>query len=204
MGFVTPGLQRWIRRLTFRLWYLTRPPWDTNQTPPELIEFVERGRAPGRALDLGCGTGTNVVYLARHGWQATGVDFAPRAVELARRKARAAGVTVDLRVGDVTKLDDLAGPFDLLFDQGCFHSLTPDQRRAAAAQMARLTRPGSVLLLYAFHPVPGQSLGLTKDEMIALVSPAFRLVKFEEGKGRPSAWYTFGRLDTGIAESPKH
>ncbi|MEW6615857.1 MAG: methyltransferase domain-containing protein [Thermodesulfobacteriota bacterium] len=51
-------------------------PWDTNITPPEVMEFIQK-TSPGRALDLGCGTGTNGITLARHGWKVTGVDFAP-------------------------------------------------------------------------------------------------------------------------------
>jgi 2-polyprenyl-3-methyl-5-hydroxy-6-metoxy-1,4-benzoquinol methylase len=63
-------------------------PWDTNISPPELVEVVEGLRAlpAGRALDLGCGTGTNSLYLARHGWKVTGIDFVAAAIERAREK----------------------------------------------------------------------------------------------------------------------
>ncbi len=71
-----------LRRLEFDLWYLFRPPWDSGISPPELFEFMA-GHAPGRAIDLGCGTGTNVVTLATHGWQVIGLDFSPRAVRIA-------------------------------------------------------------------------------------------------------------------------
>src|SRR5712691_1731013 len=72
-------------------WSPRRPPWDTGVTPPELERFVA-AHPPGRALDVGCGTGTNVVYLAQHGWTAVGVDFAGRAIAKARRRATEAGV----------------------------------------------------------------------------------------------------------------
>ncbi|MCK7512216.1 MAG: methyltransferase domain-containing protein [Desulfobacterales bacterium] len=71
---------RW--RFEWRYWR-GNTPWDTNITPPEVMEFIAE-TPPGRALDLGCGTGTNAIALARHGWQATGVDFAPKAVHKAR------------------------------------------------------------------------------------------------------------------------
>ncbi|HZD55845.1 MAG TPA: class I SAM-dependent methyltransferase, partial [Anaerolineales bacterium] len=68
-----------LRRIFFNLWYYREPPWDTGISPPELLAFIESHPA-GQALDLGCGTGTNVITLARNGWQVTGVDFAPRAI----------------------------------------------------------------------------------------------------------------------------
>ncbi|TEU17501.1 MAG: methyltransferase domain-containing protein, partial [Anaerolineales bacterium] len=65
------------RSWSFDLRYLLgRPPWDTEVTPPEVVELIEgEGLSPGRALDLGCGTGTNCIYLVRHGWEVVGVDF---------------------------------------------------------------------------------------------------------------------------------
>src|SRR6266480_276486 len=71
-------------------------PWDSGIPPPELIAVIEGARRlpPGRALDLGCGTGTTAVYMASHGWQMTGVDFVPKAIRVARAKASVAGLPV--------------------------------------------------------------------------------------------------------------
>src|SRR3990167_6337642 len=127
---------RRVRRLAYGLWYLFRPPWDTGIPAPELVRTIA-GRAPGRALDLGCGTGTNVRYLADHGWQAAGIDYAPGAIRKAWRKC--AGLNhITLLVADVTRLAalDLPGPFDLALDMGCFPSLTDDGRQAYAAGLA--------------------------------------------------------------------
>ena len=182
-----------LRRLWFSAMYWSprRPPWDTGVTPPELERFVA-SHPPGRALDLGCGTGTNVVYLARHGWTAVGVDYAGRAIARARRRARAAGVRCELYVADVTRLDFLEPPFDLALDIGCLHSLAVGDRSRYAAGLARLVRPGGTYLLYAFAP-GGPATGLTREDVTATFSPAFRIVSVEEGTGRPSAWYTLER-----------
>src|SRR5438094_9137973 len=99
-----------------------RPPWDTGITPPEVERFVA-SHAPGRAIDLGCGTGTNAVYLARHGWSAVGVDFAGRAIAKARRRARDAGVSCTFFGGDVAALEVL-GPCDLALDIGWLYSMS--------------------------------------------------------------------------------
>ena len=139
------------RRLLYRLAYLVGlKPWDTNVTPPELVEWVEgpKALAPGRALDIGCGTGTNCAYLLDHNWAVTGVDFIPRALKTAKRKAPGA----TLLIGDVTRLDDLGvnGPFDLMLDLGCFHSIPDDRRDAYVDEAARVAAPGATFLLFAF------------------------------------------------------
>ena len=72
-----------FRRLAFNIWYFRKPPWDSGISPPELLEFI-RTRPAGKAIDLGCGTGTNVITLAKAGWQVTGVDFALRAIHMAK------------------------------------------------------------------------------------------------------------------------
>ncbi|MFJ8225479.1 class I SAM-dependent methyltransferase [Streptomyces griseus] len=81
-----------------------KPPWDGGVTPPELVAVTEGPGAlkPGRALELGCGTGTNAVYLARHGWQVVAVDLVDRPVRQAREKADAAGADVSVLCGDAT------------------------------------------------------------------------------------------------------
>lgn len=139
------------RRFFFRLAYLVGPrPWDSGVPPPELVERIEGPRAlpPGRALDIGCGTGTNCAYMLAHKWEVTGVDFVPRAMQAAKRKAPGAR----LLVGDVTKLAELgvSGPFDLMMDLGCFHSIPEPRRDAYVNEMARVAAPGATFLLFAF------------------------------------------------------
>ena len=159
-------------------------------TPPELERFVA-SHPPGRALDIGCGTGTNVVYLTRHGWEAVGVDFVGRAIAKARRRARDAGVACTFLVADATRLE-VAGPFDLALDMGCLHSIAVSGRAGYAAGVARVVRPGGTFLLYAFAP-GGPAVGLTPDDVRATFANAFDVVGVEQGKGRPSAWYTLVR-----------
>ena len=187
-----------LRRLFFNLWYNWKPPWDTGISPPELIDFISH-HPPGRALDLGCGTGTNVITLAHHGWQVTGVDFARRAIQKARRKARQVNVLVDFRVDDVTRLKDLIGPFDLILDMGCFHSLRPAGRQAYLNNLDRLLAPDGTFLLYVFFRHPDASgPGLEESDLEALRA-FFYLVNRQDGSERGlrcSAWLTYKRRRT--------
>jgi SAM-dependent methyltransferase len=159
---------------------------------PELVREVT-GRGPGRAIDLGCGTGTNVLYLAERGWQVTGVDFVGRAIAQARRKLE--GHTAQLLVGDVTRLAalPLRGPYDLALDTGCFHSLPEAGRRRYAAGLARVLAPAARYLLYAFLPGVRKDVGLPREEVEATFAPFMRLAGYEAGTGWKSAWYYFER-----------
>jgi len=146
-----------VGRIYYRRAYAGgHPHWDTGQVP-ELLAGVLAGMRPGRVLDLGCGTGTAAVHLASLGWQVVGVDFAEAAIDAARRRAAAAGVSVDLRVGDVTQLGGVVGTqtFDLILDVGCYHGLSPRGRERYAAGVARAAAAGATLLVYGFRSVPG-------------------------------------------------
>lgn len=157
------------------------------------MQFISDHPA-GRAIDLGCGTGTNLITLATHGWQVTGVDFAPRAIALARRKVRAAGVQADLAVGDVTAIHPAGARFDLALDIGCFHGI--DRRDAYLASLERLLAPAGFWLMYGFFkPSPatpgpgleGAALDLIDSHHMALRSRTDGTDK----RGRPSAWFLF-------------
>mgnify|MGYP001409785614 CR=1 FL=1 len=188
------GLRRW----RFAWMYLRRrTPWDTGVTPPEVMAFLEV-TPPARALDLGCGTGTNAVTLARRGWQVTGVDFVPQAIRKARARAAAAGLAIDFRRADVTDLGDLTGPFDYGLDIGCLTGLTPDQWEKYAAHLTRLLRPGAWYMLYAWLPRvwKGRTVGISVEETEALLKSHFdkdRVVVGAE-RGFGTAWYWYRRL----------
>ena len=184
-----------MKRLFFSVLYLLfKPPWDSGIPAPELVRAVA-GRPPGRALDLGCGTGTNVRYLAERGWQATGLDFAPSAIAKARRKLGPFPAT--LLVGDVTQMEKLPlpGPFDLALDMGCFHSLADEGRTRYAVGLKHWLARGGIYLLYAWLPDPDHKLwGISREAMVSWFADGFRLTGFEVGQGRPSAWYYFEKL----------
>jgi SAM-dependent methyltransferase len=167
-------------------------PWDSGVPPPELVEFVEGPSRlpPGSALDLGCGTGTNVIYLARNGWEATGVDFVRRAVKQARRKAGAAGVSPRLIVGDVTRLGEL-GNHGLVLDLGCFHTIPETRRDAYVEGVTRVAEPGAVLLLFGFAPdaIRPAPKGVTEAELRRRFSGGWELEDATRGTDRVETWW---------------
>ena len=128
-----------------------RAPWDVGPRS-ELVQAVNSGRVrPGRAIDLGSGTGSNAVFLAQHGFDVTGVDFAQAAIDLGNRRAQAAGVRVNFVQDDLTRLNHNYGTFDLLVDYGVLDDLMPADRDKYLGSVLPLTRPGSVFLLFCFE-----------------------------------------------------
>ncbi len=132
-----------------------RPRWDSSDHRPELEEFV-RGHRPGRALDIGCGTGADAVFLAGAGWDVVGVDFVPEAIESAEARARATGSAAIFHMGDAPclRVAGVEGPFDLILDIGCYHAI-PDRRRDAyAAEVAAVARTGADFFLAGTEDPP--------------------------------------------------
>ena len=179
VGLVT-AVALWRRRggprwydLVYRTFYaLGLRIWERDEPAVALVEVVEGPAAlpPGRALDLGCGTGTDSIYLARHGWDVTGVDMVPRALAIARRRAAAAGVAPRFAHGDVTRLGDLGleQGYTLLLDFGCFHTLPEDRRHAYVESVSEAAAPGATFLLYGFARPPRLApmpAGLTVEEV---------------------------------------
>jgi len=179
-----------FRRLSFILWYLRRAPWDSGIVPPEVEAFL-RTHPSGRALDLGCGTGTSSMALAAAGWTVTGLDFVPRAIKIAQRNAKKAGLTVDFRVGDVTRPQDIRAPFDLVLDIGCFHGLSIEEKLRYLDNLPALLAPGGTWLLYGFFkPEEAPGPGLVPADISRLTS-SLTLIQRQDGKDkkdRPSAW----------------
>ena len=186
-----------LDRLIYDLMYrLGKPVWDTGSTPPEVVETIAKQRAAGRAVDLGCGTGTHSIYLAQHGWSVVGVDFSPQAIASARNRAKLAGVNVDFRISDVTRLNPLSGPFDFAFDVGCFHGLSEAGRARYVEHLTRLVRPGGAFMLWAFdRPTLFEDYGISPQVVERLFSSQFLMSHTEHGahRGRPTTWYWFTR-----------
>jgi SAM-dependent methyltransferase len=125
-------------------------PWDIRQAQPRLMELEALGAISGRVLDAGCGLGDNAIYLAGRGYQVTGFDSSPTAIEQARTRASVAGVEVRFAVADATALAGFDERFDTVLDSALYHCLNDDDRHAYAAAVHRATKPGARWFIYCF------------------------------------------------------
>jgi SAM-dependent methyltransferase len=141
--------------------------WTLGHPSQELVGVIATlGLVPGSiALDVGCGVGVDLVFLAKHGFKAIGLDVAPRALELAAERARAAGVELELHEGSAVSLPLDKDSVDFVNDRGLLaapfgeraRSLCPRGRPRAAARVRhrdpRCREAGEGIL-----PVSAQSL----------------------------------------------
>jgi SAM-dependent methyltransferase len=159
-------------------------PWDTGQPSSELQRTLSQSTMqPCRALDIGCGTGTNSVWLAQQGFEVTGIDLAPLAVEQAEQRASAAGVAVQFMVADVLKLPEPDGPFAFFFDRGCYHAVrreAPQQYAPAVARQLASGGRGLILAGNAHEPHdPGPPV-VTEEQMRDELGLVFQILDLHE------------------------
>ncbi len=194
-----------LQRTVFTRLYRRAPgveslPWHREEPPPLLARALAARSAPGRALDLGCGEGTNAVHLAQRGYSVVGVDFVPAALVAARERADRAGVELELLERDVVAYTTPT-PFDVVLDSGCLHHLPKGKVGAYRARLDEWLAPGGdyVLVHFAHRPrflwVPKGPRHLSRDEAVARFAPLDLLAYDETHFDVP---LPMGRMQAGV------
>ncbi|MFO0897698.1 MAG: class I SAM-dependent methyltransferase [Pirellulales bacterium] len=159
-------------------------PWDTGRPSAELQQVLRRHSIQAcRALELGCGTGTNCVWLAQQGFEVTGVDVAPLAIEQAEQRARSVGVRVHFVAADLLDLPELSGPFNFFFDRGCYHAVRRESPQQYAPALARQLTPGARGLVLAGNAREPHDPGppvVTEEQIRAELGVAFQILDLHE------------------------
>ncbi|MGQ9601993.1 MAG: class I SAM-dependent methyltransferase [Candidatus Bipolaricaulia bacterium] len=136
------------------------PTWDElfkreefreRESYPRVIEFAKllKERGARRILDLGCGAGRHLVYLAKEGFEPFGIDLSPTGLEQARRWLEEEGLAaqVELKEGDMTSIPYPDRFFDGAISIHVIYHGTLDQMRKAISEIHRTLRPGGLALL---------------------------------------------------------
>lgn len=141
-----PDLDFWQQRFA-----AGQLPWDRGAPSPRLAAWLGDGSlAPGRIAVPGCGSGHEVVALARGGFSVTAIDYAPGAVHLTQGRLAAAGLTAEVVQADVLTWQP-AAQLDAVYEQTCLCALHPDHWVAYAARLHAWLRPGGTLALLAMQ-----------------------------------------------------
>jgi SAM-dependent methyltransferase len=180
-------------------------PWDTGQPEPLLVEFVaSSGVKPSRTLEIGAGTGTNAIWMAERGFDVLGLDVSPLAVERACAKMEGRSLPCRFEALDFLAVPPPGGPFQFVFDRGCFHVFDePDDRQRFAARVATALAPGGLWL-----SLIGSTEGSPREvgpprrsavEVILAIEPALEVVELRSAEFHGSnakAWFCLSRQRT--------
>jgi SAM-dependent methyltransferase len=110
-------------------------PWDIGKPDFNLIQTATTMPiAPCKALDIGCGTGDNAIWLSQQHFRVLGVDTSEIAIGQAKEKALKAKVPCTFIVVDFLTTHVEGAPFGFAFDRGCFHSLNSERERKSFAE----------------------------------------------------------------------
>jgi len=176
--------------------YLGTPPWDIGRPQPAIMRLAQAGQITGSVLDVGCGTGENVLYLAELGFAAMGVDGAPTAISKARAKAKQRGVTAQFEVADALSLSMPNRQFDSVIDTGLFHVFSDEERDRFRDSLARVVRRGGTYFLMCFSDQQPGDWGprrVTQAEIRSVFNDGWRVnyiepSAFDMNEGQALSW----------------
>ena len=197
---MTPDMDAIYRELP-----VEKIPWCMESPPELLVELIRNGTIrPCRAVDLGCGTGCYTIYLAQNGFEATGIDLAPTAIEIAKANATKKGVACRFITADVLgDLSEMSGAFDFAFDWELLHHIFPEERERYFSNVHDILAPGGKYLTVSFSERDPQFGGKGKkrttplgtvlyfsseSEMSEMLRPRFvvRDLRTIQVRGKPS------------------
>ena len=157
-------------------------PWDIGKPDFNLIEtLVKKSIKSCKALDIGCGTGDNSIWLAQKQFQVTGTDISEIAIEKAKEKALNSDVKCTFFVVDFFKNRIEGAPFGFVFDRGCFHTFDSNKERKRFAKnvSSNLEKDGLWLSLIGSADERGQGPGppqRTANDIVAAVESYFEIL----------------------------
>lgn len=155
-------------------------PWHTEDAPELLDAALAQYPDGGRALDVGCGAGVLSVYLARRGFDVTGIDFVEGAIRMAREQAERSGVAVRLVQADASEFRS-DEPFDVVLDRGCMHMLDDAGRRRYVERLGDWLAPAGSYVLGHFvkrHALDWRPVGPRRsraEDVVGLFEPELEL-----------------------------
>ena len=174
------------------------PPWDIGRPQPAFVALEGAGKIKGSVLDVGCGTGENVLYLASRGHEAWGVDGAPTAIAAAKEKAKGRASKAKFVHGSVLDLAALGRTFDTVIDSGLFHTLSDAHRLAFDRSLKAALPVGGEYFMMCFNEHEPGDYGprrVTQGEVRLAFAHGWKVMSIEAarfahtlGDGGAHAW----------------
>ena len=193
-----------LTKILFCFVYWFKAPWDVGGPQPVVKELEKRGEITGRVLDVGCGTGDTAIFLAQKGYAVMGIDFIPKAIDLALARAKRAGMRIPFRVFDAMNLDQLHERFDTIIDLGLFHNLSDKDRISYTYSLESAMEPGGMFHMLCFSDLQPGFLGprrISREEIYQTFSQGWRIDSIRETKYK--VYYPIGGAHAWIASIRK-
>ena len=181
----TPSALPGTSGLDFDAAYDTTPPWDIGRPQPVFADLAAAGALRGRVLDVGCGTGEHTLLAAQLGLAAAGIDTSPKAIAIARDKARARGLNVRFLVGDALDLTSMGEQFDTVIDSGLFHVFDDERRARYVESLRKAMAPGGHVFLLCFSDRQPGEFGprrVTREEIRTAFAEGWRVDTIDEAR----------------------
>ncbi len=172
-------------------------PWELDRPDSRLIRIIEREAVkPCRVLDIGCGTGSNAIWLSGRGFEVSAIDFSPLAIEKAKEKARQERADIRFQVSDFLLEKKGEPEFEFIFDRGCFHSFdNKKDRKTFAKNAAGRMKSGGL-----WFSILGNADALPRSEgppmrsaldIVTAVEPFFKILslvadRFDSNREKPA------------------
>jgi len=180
-----------------RLYHERDIPWDLGKPYKQLVDYVNEN-SPCRALDVGCGTGTDAIFLKQRGFDVSAIDISGEAIKIAKSKARKERVNIDFKVGDVLDMPFGNETFEFVNDNGCFHLLDKLVWKKFVEEVARVMKSKARYLMKCFSdkepPSPKIPYRLSQETIQQYFSPRFDILYIKdiqiEGKYRNHKGYS--------------
>ncbi|PIN85420.1 MAG: hypothetical protein COV47_02355 [Candidatus Diapherotrites archaeon CG11_big_fil_rev_8_21_14_0_20_37_9] len=126
-------------------------PWEINDAPMQLKNLVEKRKINGMCLDIGCGSGNYSIYLAKNGFDVTGIDYSKKAISIAKKKAKEAKVKINFFNGNIQEFSKKTKKqFSFILDYCILHHVPNEELGKHAKCSAELLEQGGKILLACF------------------------------------------------------
>lgn len=162
----------------FEEMYKGVPPWDIGGPQSEIKRLARADEIRSPVLDVGCGTGENVLYLAKLGFEVTGIDIVPAAIEKAIEKAHKRSLAASFIVRNALELGQVRKKFNTAIDSGLFHTLLDEERPVFARGLGSVLNPGGTYFMLCFSEHEPGTWGprrITQKEIRESFGPGWRI-----------------------------
>ena len=184
--------------------YKAAPPWDIGKPQAPFLTVVDRIKSP--VLDVGCGTGSTAIFFAGKGHDVTAIDFVEKAIEHARLKAAAQGLSVNFLVKDAMTLCSWQERFNSIIDSGLFHVYAgQDQKQAQQLYvqgLAHVLKPGGRLFLLSFTEEAPEG-GVSEQELKDIFAAGWEIESVQQVTGEINPAFLAEHPEAFAAAGPR-